>query len=150
MNSSNAAIISMLERLRVELASDFAALGLVDLSHRRLVWNYMAGSMNERSLVVKQMSNVGLSGAAIRSGRPSLSKSAMSASERFKLGEPLMLTEQLRIAVSVPLRMADQMIGVVLLGRRSSANYGNEEQNLALERAGELAALIHHTSEVTK
>lgn len=144
MRYANMNISSLLEQLRVAIDSDFAALGVI--RERKLRWSYAAGSMSDRSLLVEQKTTVGLSGAAIRSGRPSMSTEAMTASDRFKLGEPLMLTEQLRVAAALPLHYSERISGILLIGRRYAASYSMEELDAAGRLAIELAERLFNAN----
>ncbi len=144
VSTGNRAICSSLEQVRQRSGSDFAALGLLDSSKRKLSWNYSAGSVSDRTLLVVQKSNVGLSGMAIRTGRLFKSAAVSNVSERYKLGEPLMLTEQLQIAVSVPLSAAEQILSVLLLGRRSIVSFSNEDLEQVCVRIRELTDLLIH------
>lgn len=139
MKTIHAGIASSMERLRLETCSDFAGLGLIDADTRKLRWHIAAGSISERTLLVEQKPTAGLSGTAIRSGRPARTNAAVTDAERFRLGEPVMLGEQLRVAVSVPMESAEGIQGVLLLGRRSGASYGTEELECACRAAREIA-----------
>jgi len=136
------AITSSLDQLRLNSRSDFAAVGLLDASKHKLSWSYLSGSVSERTMQIVQKSNVGLTGTAIRTGRPSKSTAVATVSERFKLGEPIMLTEQLHMAVSLPVLSASQLACILFLGRRSSDQFSAEELNYAYEQASNLIYLL--------
>jgi nitrogen regulatory protein A len=138
MKTMNAGIAASMERLRLETGSDFAGLGLIDRPSRRLRWRIAAGSISERTLLMEQKLTAGISGTAIRSGRPACTTADMTDAERFRLGEPVMLGEQLRIAASVPIEWEEGISGVLLLGRRSGANYGIVELECATRATKEL------------
>lgn len=139
MKTIEAGIASGIERLRLETGSDFAGLGLIDIQIRKLRWSFAAGSISKRTLLVEQKTSAGLSGAAIRSGRPASTGAAMSDQERFKLGEPVLLAEQLYIALSIPIETDKGIVGVILLGRRSLLSYQAEETERASLLTKELA-----------
>jgi nitrogen regulatory protein A len=145
MKTNHAGIASSLERLRLETGSDFAGLGLIDQPLRILRWHAVAGSISERTLLVGQKLTVGLSGSAIRSGRPAQSSFIQSETERFRLGEPVLLGEQLRIAVAVPILGEADIRGVLLLGRREGDSYGEQELHYAAETAKEVAVEVSPT-----
>lgn len=135
-------IESSLEQLRQESSSDFAAIGVIDIENRKLCWHYARGSVSARTLLIVQKTSSGLTGTAIRSGRPAKSNITATESERFKLGEPLVLTERLDAAVSLPLYYSDEVAGIVLLGRRSQQNYSVNELDAASSGADELVGLL--------
>ncbi|CAM4314772.1 nitrogen regulatory protein A [Paenibacillus endophyticus] len=142
MNTVESAIAACIDQLQIDTNSDFAILGMMDSSGRRLRWSRSAGRTSERTNLVEQKATAGLSGKAIRSGRQAAANTAMSDRERFKLGEPILLTEQLRIAVSVPIAINNKISGVVLIGRRSDSSYLADELNQATHAAIELASLL--------
>lgn len=142
MKTIEASIAAGIERARLETGSDFAALGLIDSSKRKLRWSYAAGSISKRTLLVEQNLAAGLSGSAIRSGRLSSTKEAMTDTIRFKLGEPVLLAEQLLVAASVPLMKQSGIFGVLLIGRRSSESYQTNELETASVLTKELASLL--------
>ncbi|WP_171056351.1 GAF domain-containing protein [Paenibacillus sinopodophylli] len=135
-------IAACIERLQHETNSDFAILGMIDSSGRKLRWSSSVGRTSERTMLVEQKTTAGLSGKAIRSGRQATANTAMSEGERFKLGEPILLIEQLRIAVSVPIAISNRVGGVLLLGRRSDCSYHAFELEQAAFAVKELASLL--------
>jgi nitrogen regulatory protein A len=135
----DAEIVSGLEQLLRVTGSDFAGIGLIDETARRLRWRFVVGSISQRTLNVAQKPSVGLSGAAMRSGRPAKTEDAQMDAESFWIGEPLMLSEQLRSAAAIPMGTDAGPGGVMLLGRRSVRGYDSEELDLAVSKARELA-----------
>lgn len=142
MKTTEEGIAAGMERIRLETDSDFAGLGLIDTNIRKLRWSHALGSISKRTLLVEQKPSAGISGAAIRSGRPASTSAAMTDAERFKLGEPILLAEQLRIAVSVPIETSEGITGVILLGRRSLQAYRAEELECATMLTKKLAEEI--------
>ncbi len=135
-------IRTSLEQLRQQSSSDFAALGIIDSALRKLSWSYAKGSVSNRTLQVVQKTTGGLTGTVIRSGRPSKSHITATESERFKLGEPLVLTEKLDTTVTLPVFYAEQIAGIVLLGRRFKQNYELKELDIAYNAAEQLAGVL--------
>jgi len=131
-----------LEQLRQESSSDFAAIGVIDIDKRKLCWHYARGSVSARTLLVVQKTSGGLTGTAIRSGRPAKSKITTTESERFKLGEPLVLTERLDTAVSLPLYYSNEVAGIILLGRRVQQDYSLNDLDAASNGVDELVGLL--------
>jgi len=142
MKTIEAEIAAYIERLKRETGSDFAILGLIDTGKRKLRWSKASGSISERTPLVEQKSTAGLSGTAIRSGRTASTSSAMTDTVRFKLGEPILLTEQLRIAASVPIATPKGICGVLLMGRRSEQTYVAEELEKASHITVELSSML--------
>ncbi|CAM4409000.1 GAF domain-containing protein [Paenibacillus tarimensis] len=139
MESVKADILKEIERLRQETGSDFAGLGWIDSSVRRMAWRFALGSVSTRTLNMTQRINAGLSGAAIRSGRPALmSPNAFDAAGQRE-AEPVMLAESLQAAAVLPLCAAGDIRGVLLLGRRSGSFYTREELDQAFAQVEKLA-----------
>jgi len=130
MSSSPADIAQGLERLRLRTKSDFAGLGQVDGETRKLRWRFAAGSVNERTRSIAQKPTAGLSGAALRSGRPARMEDGHGESARLRLEEPVMLAERLASAAAIPI--AEGTGGVLLLGRRDGRGYETAEMQQAL------------------
>jgi nitrogen regulatory protein A len=134
MLKSDSHIAEFMERVKQETVSDFVGVGLMDNVKRKLCWQWAAGSISQRSLQVEQKLGSGLSGAALRSGRPASISRPMPDRERFKLGEPLMLAEQLVIAAAVPIVTDSGTSGILLLGRRTETSYSpNELERIFLQ-----------------
>jgi nitrogen regulatory protein A len=142
MKTSEVNMAACIERAKIDTGSDFAALGLIDTSKRKLRWSMATGSISERTLLVEQNLAAGLSGSAIRSGRLASTREAIADADRFKLGEPVLLAEQLQIAASIPLMMPKGINGVLLIGRRSKQSYNVNELELASLLSNELASLL--------
>ncbi|PZD95480.1 hypothetical protein DNH61_13180 [Paenibacillus sambharensis] len=139
MESVKADILKEIEQLRQETASDFAGLGWVDPSVRRVAWRFALGSISSRTLNMTQRPNAGLSGAAIRSGRPALLNPSQSDAARLREAEPVMLAESLQGAAVLPLFTTGDIKGVLLLGRRSGSFYTKEELEHAFSQVERLA-----------
>lgn len=142
MKILEANIADIIEQLKKETGSDIAILGSIDTSKRKLRWSFANGSISERTLQVEQKPSAGLSGTAIRSARLAHTGAPLTDAERFKIGEPLLLAEQLRIAASVPILMDTGIYGVVLIGRRSELIYSRDELEIATRLVKELSLIL--------
>lgn len=142
METREANIAACIERLKRDTGSDFVVLGSLDAGKRKLRWSNASGSMSKRTLLVEQKPTAGLSGTAIRSARLASTGTALSDAERFKLGEPILLAEQLRIAASIPIVKQWDVCGVLLMGRRSEEAYLSVELEEAGRIAKEMAAIL--------
>ncbi|OMF28095.1 hypothetical protein BK133_18950 [Paenibacillus sp. FSL H8-0548] len=142
MKMLEANIADMIEQMKRDTDSDIAILGSIDTSKRKLRWSFANGSISERTLQVEQKPNAGLSGTAIRSARLACTGKPLTDAERFKIGEPILLAEQLRIAASIPILMNSSIYGVVLMGRRSEQTYSREELEIATHLAKELSFIL--------
>jgi nitrogen regulatory protein A len=142
MKMIEASIADIIEQLKRETGSDIAILGSIDASKRKLRWSYANGSISERTLHVEQKPSAGLSGTAIRSARLASTNAPLTDAERFKLGEPILLAEQLRIAASIPILTNRGIYGVLLIGRRSEQIYSRNELEFASQLAKDLSFIL--------
>ncbi|MFD0590736.1 hypothetical protein ACFQZE_22355 [Paenibacillus sp. GCM10027627] len=121
--------------IRQETGSDLAAYGTVDQVSRKLEWRHVNGGISTRTGLIRQKASLGLTGAAIRAGRPLKLEQGWDERDRFKLGEAIFMTEKLMTAAAIPLasgQLTDQA-GVLLIGRRENIGYGHEQLQKAVE-----------------
>ncbi|MFD2117700.1 GAF domain-containing protein [Paenibacillus yanchengensis] len=131
-----------LEYIRQQSSSDFIGLGVIDREQRNLYWSYVKGSVSARTLLIVQKLTGGLTGAAIRAGRPMKSSFICSDADRFRQGEPVMLTEKLDSALSLPVYNSNEITAILLLGRRNQMIYSSAEQGDAVDYASQLGELL--------
>lgn len=128
------------ERLKLLLRltdSDLAAYGAVNPGNRKLQWLHIEGGISRRTELIRQRLTLGLTGAAIRSGRLHKVEQGSSAGERFKLGEAILLTEKLWTAAAIPVNCERNVDSshILLIGRRRDISY----QELQLKEAETIA-----------
>lgn len=134
-------ILREMERLRKQTASDFAGLGWLDPTIRRVAWRFAIGSISRRTPNMTQRPHMGLMGAAVRSGRLTVFDPASPGAERARQDDPVLLAEALAAAVFVPIEQAGCVMGVLLLGRRTTLDYRTEEHAMMTAAARRLAEL---------
>lgn len=128
MNMANDADrFKLLQVILQATESDLAAYGVMDAGTRKLRWLHAAGGVSERTPLIRQAVNKGLSGEAIRSGRTSKRDELSSDTARFKLGEAIAVTENLRSAAALPLLGEPARPAVLLIGRREASAYLPEQ-----------------------
>jgi len=146
MDIAKADILREMERLRQRTASDFAGLGWLDPAIRRVTWRFAIGSISRRTPNMTQRPHLGLMGMALRSGRLAIFDPAAPGAERARQDDPVLLAEALAAAAFVPVAQAGGVKGVLLLGRRTTLDYGAEEHAVMLAAAGKLAELTEQWS----
>ncbi|MFD0960369.1 GAF domain-containing protein [Paenibacillus chungangensis] len=142
MNGQEESGVEMRNRLQGlmhKTESDVVAVGRLDASTRKLHWVELCGHRNERTSAIRQKATQGLSGMALRAGRPMVTKEALGDAERFNLGEAVMLTESLSVAAAIPLKQGSQYNWIILLGRRSGVAYTPELLRIGQQWGEELA-----------
>ncbi|AJY75383.1 GAF domain-containing protein [Paenibacillus beijingensis] len=119
-----------LERLCLSSDSDFGAFAQPVESDRLMRWTCEAGSRNRRISQMTVKPGVGAAGMALRLGRPYIVNGIGNDSAVREC--PVMLAEKLLSAVAMPIPAltGHSAGGVLLLGRRSGLNYGEEDVRL--------------------
>jgi len=140
MESAKEAILREVKRLRRETESDFAGLGLLDPSSRRVTWRIVVGSVSSRTPNMTQRPSVGLLGTTIRSGTPVCFDPSRPGAERARIEDPILLAEGLAAAVFLPVRTGTDIAGVLLLGRRLTKDYTDAEISRAVRGIKALGA----------
>jgi nitrogen regulatory protein A len=112
--------------------SDFSGLAWIDEHDNRIRWLYVSGNSNERFKRLALKPGRGLAGLVLKLGRPIIIDTSMPDSERIRLQHDysIMLVEDLRAAIAVPIKIQDEAQGVLLIGNRSERYY--EENDLHL------------------
>ncbi|QHT59519.1 GAF domain-containing protein [Paenibacillus lycopersici] len=132
---------SRLDQIRASTDSDFAGLAMEEQHRRRIRWVAASGNGNDRYAELAVRSGRGVTGLAIKLGRPVVADAAMPASERERLlpDDSIMAVERLQAAIVVPLAIQDEIRGVLLVGSRSQRIYEEGCLQLAIEAADRLA-----------
>ncbi|WP_248926025.1 GAF domain-containing protein [Paenibacillus hamazuiensis] len=132
-------IIQELERLSHLTSSDLAALSFNTAREPQIRWRYVYGNRSERYKQMVLKPGVGPAGITLRTGQ------SVIGDVHGKTGFdcPFMLSEQLKCAAARPIRRADQIIGVLLFGRRSLLPYQDSDLASLDEELGRLNAKLN-------
>lgn len=120
------AILDELDQLRLSTSSDFSALALIDDREHRIRWAYASGNDNERYRQISLRMGRGLAGMAIRLGRPIVVDSSVPGYGQVSPEYSIMLAENLRAAIAVPVPAPGGIRGVLLVGSRAERVYPQE------------------------
>jgi len=128
----NKAIQNELDSLCKMTDSDFSGLAWMDPDDSRIRWPYASGNSNERFKRLALKPGRGLAGLVLKLGRPVLIDRNMSDSERMRLHHDysIMMVEDLHSAIAVPLKLQDEIHGVLLIGNRSERSYEDHDLHL--------------------
>jgi nitrogen regulatory protein A len=131
-----------IDNIRVSSCSDFAALAPPDdfglISH----WYYASGNVNERYKRIVVRPGRGLPGKALMIGRIMAMNEYPFTAEGYKIECAIMLAENLKSAVAVPIRAASGNRGLLLVGNRQNHVYAAAELEYLQACSEELIDLI--------
>jgi nitrogen regulatory protein A len=131
-------ITEELECLCQETSSDFSAVSYRPEQETRLQWRYAFGNRNERYRHMQLKPGLGPGGLTLRTGKPTRWSDRLSYPADLTMECPLMTAELLHAAAAVPIHKGEGIYGVLLVARRSSEAYSDEE----------LAALHKHVQAI--
>ncbi|GAX91405.1 GAF domain-containing protein [Effusibacillus lacus] len=142
MGSLQGDIEASLSELRRLTATDFAALAWADDKDQAIRWKYASGSRNERYKRIVLRLGKGIAGKVLRSGRPMIMESFSPQSGDDPREYPILLAENLKSIVSVPVVTNDRIKGVLLVGCRHTRGFDEETVELVSVVAEQLGTMI--------
>lgn len=125
-----------LAALQLQTGSDYCAVARFDAASRRLRWTAASGHRSGRYRFMASRPGEGLAGEAFRFG--TLVRRAYAPNERKRADDYTMLTEELLHAMAAPIPGGQQPRGVLFIGRRTVAPYGDHDVELLAQAAGEI------------
>ncbi|MDN4527724.1 GAF domain-containing protein [Fictibacillus fluitans] len=124
-----------LEKLAQELQSSFAGIALQDGAGSDVHWRYACGNRNEKYKKISVRYGKGIAGKVISTGR-AIQVDEFPKSITGKAVEyPIMLAEQLVSAYAVPLILAGQLKGVLLVGYHQQTEITQTLKDLVQNKA---------------
>lgn len=115
-----------LQELVSELDVDFAAIAFYDPINLEFRWRLALGSLNGRYTNIVVNSNKGICGRILKTKREFIVTNFPEELQDEFLEFPILIIEELTSAVSVPLLYQSQMIGVLMVGKRTCRNFGTD------------------------
>ena len=122
------------ERLNLRLKSiveatkaDFSALAFYDPINMEFRWKLAIGSLNNRYIGIVVRSGKGICGRVLKTKRAFLITDFPEELQDEFLEFPILIAEELKSAVAVPLFFQTQLIGVLLVGQRTKRKFTNDE-----------------------
>jgi nitrogen regulatory protein A len=114
-----------LDQLRKVTSSDFSGIAWIDERDNRIRWLYASGNLNERYKKLALKPGRGLAGMVIKLGRPLVIDAKTLEVEilRMQHDYPIMLVEQLRCFIAVPITIHIETLGVLIIGHRTERFY---------------------------
>ncbi|CAH2715808.1 hypothetical protein BACCIP111895_02992 [Neobacillus rhizosphaerae] len=112
-----------LQLLVSELNADFSAIAFYDPLNLEFRWRLAIGSLNNRYTSIVVSSGKGICGRTLKTKREFVITNFPEELQDEALEFPILIIEELKSAVSVPLLFQSQLIGVLLIGQRTCRNY---------------------------
>lgn len=123
-----------------ELNADFSAIAFYDPINLEFRWRLAIGSLNQRYTSIVVRSGKGIAGRTLKTKREFIITRFPEELQDEAIEFPILIIEELKSAVAVPLLLQNQMIGVLLIGQRSYREFGPKEVSRIKEIAEEMLA----------
>lgn len=135
------AVRSLLENLREETGSDFAAIALYDPENKEIRWRIAFGALSERYRGIAIRIGKGIAGDVVSTGRPMIVASFPADVPENPLEYPIMLVEQLVSCYAAPIGDERRVFGVLMVAQRTDRLYQQTDQQTARRTAERIGAL---------
>lgn len=153
MGSIQSDIEASLSELRRLTATDFAALAWADSNEQTIRWKYASGNRNDRYKRIVLRLGKGIAGKVMRSGRPMVIYSFSPKSGDDPREYPILLAENLKSIVGVPVLVNGRVLGVLLVGCRNEqvfetdivelvSSFGEQLGNMIQQKGGSANASV--------
>lgn len=128
---SNEQIRLQLDSIKAVTNSDILAFALLNQGTRKLSWHYLLGAQCARTFKIKQSATSGLTGQALRTGKPQ-NISIESDKERFCFGEAILMTEELSHVYVWPVAYQNfSYQAVVIIGNKENRPFNSDQLDQA-------------------
>lgn len=120
-------LTSKLQSLVSKLNADFSAIAFYDPINLEFRWRLAVGSLNNRYTSIVVRSGKGIAGRTLKTKREFIITNFPEELQDEALEFPILIVEELKSAVAVPLLLQSQMIGVLLIGQRTCRRFDTVE-----------------------
>ncbi|BCJ86885.1 GAF domain-containing protein [Effusibacillus dendaii] len=145
MGSQQGDVEASLSTIRRLTDTDFAALAWTDEKNQTVHWRHASGNRNDRFKRIVMRPNKGVAGSVIRSGRPLILKSFTPKSGDDPQDYSILLAENLKSAIIVPLTINERVKGVLLVGCRHLRTFDEQSIELVIDFAEQMGAMIQYS-----
>lgn len=135
LNQQKENIRNLLKDLVDEFSSDFVALALYDSMNQEFRWRLAIGSLNNRYEGIVVRRGKGVCGNVLKTKREVLISAFPEEIEDDPLNYPIMVVENLKSAMAIPLFFDAQSLGVLLVGQRVNRIYKEDEVHRLKEQS---------------
>lgn len=123
----NNQITRELENMCRLTVSDFSALAIIETNQQRARWRYAFGGRSERYKQMMLKPGLGSAGLALRTGKPVIWDEHAPPNPAIRNECPLMTAEHLRCAAAFPISSEGLIKAVLLVARRTTRSYADNE-----------------------
>jgi nitrogen regulatory protein A len=138
----NHGVTAVCGQLLEEVGCDFVALALQNEVGPDVRWHYASGNLNDKYKRITVRFGKGIAGKIISSGSPMMMSDFPNEIYGKVTDHPIMLAEKLVSCYAVPLFFNTSPKGVLLVGKRISYSYPEQEQEKVKESAKTLEQLL--------
>jgi nitrogen regulatory protein A len=136
------AVIKICNSLKEDIGCDFVALAFQNEVGPDVRWHYATGNLNEKYRRITVRFGKGIAGKIISSGSPMMLCHFPNDIYGKITDHPIMLAEKLVSCYAVPLFFNFVPKGVLLIGKRVSYTYSENDQEKVKESAIDLEKLL--------
>ncbi|MEH6991314.1 GAF domain-containing protein [Neobacillus drentensis] len=136
------AVMEVCDQLRKEVECDFVALALQNEVGPDVRWHYASGNVNDKYKRITVRFGKGIAGKIISSGSPMMMSNFPNEIYGKVTDHPIMLAEKLVSCYAVPIFFNSTPKGVLLVGKRVSYTFSENEQEKVKESSETLEQLL--------
>lgn len=136
-------LVCQLQKVVSELSVDFSALGFYDPDNNEFRWRMAIGSLNDRYKRIVVHEGKGVCGFIFKTKRDfMINRFPEELKDDYDyLDYPILIIEELKSALAVPLMFNGEIIGIALIGQRSYRDFAEKERSFLQKVAEEIIAL---------
>lgn len=140
--TENNGVMEVCNQLLKEVGCDFVALALQNEVGPDVRWHYASGNVNDKYKRITVRFGKGIAGKIISSGSPMMMSDFPNDIYGKVTDHPIMLAEKLISCYAVPLFFNGSPKGVLLVGKRVSYTFSEDEQEQVKESAESVEQLL--------
>ncbi|NWQ40616.1 GAF domain-containing protein [Bacillus sp. EB106-08-02-XG196] len=140
--TENNGVMEVCNQLLKEVGCDFVALALQNEVGPDVRWHYASGNVNDKYKRITVRFGKGIAGKIISSGSPMMLSDFPNDIYGKVTDHPIMLAEKLISCYAVPLFFNGSPKGVLLVGKRVSYTFSEDEQEQVKESAESVEQLL--------
>ncbi|HJV46313.1 MAG TPA: GAF domain-containing protein [Bacillota bacterium] len=138
-----------LTELRRLTSADFAALAWQD--HDSIIrWKCASGNRSNRYKRILLRFERGIAGSVIRTVRPVMINNFSPEIKENACEYPILLAEDLKSAIGVPVKINEQVMGVLLVGCRVNREFDRDTVELIGSVAEQLGSMLQQNDPIIK
>ncbi|MFQ5879036.1 MAG: GAF domain-containing protein [Dehalococcoidia bacterium] len=131
-------------KARQLFGADTAGLALLHESQAEVQWDLLAGATSDEFRTLKLQLGQCVAGQVIQSGEPVIIEDVAQEVEGLATTHPLLVVENLRAALVVPVRIAGKPVGALMVGHRTPYSFHLSDLKLLMSLANQVAVAINN------